>query len=119
MIHLKSIDLSLENCPTEEYYPFNLSIFQEKCRLGFISPVTFFTGENGTGKSTLLQAMAQKCRIHIWEGIEGTRFDSNPYEGMLFKFVTIHWTNGMVPGSFFDSEISKNFAQYLDEWAAS
>ena len=25
----------------------------------------------------------------------------------------------MVPGSYFDSEISKNFAQYLDEWAAS
>jgi predicted ATPase len=119
MIHLKSIDLSLENFPTWEYYPFNLSIFQEEYRLEFTSPVTFFIGENGTGKSSLLQAMAQKCRIHIWEGIETTRFETNPYEKMLFKFVSLHWGNGMVPGSYFDSEISKNFAQYLDEWAAS
>jgi len=119
MIHLKSFSLSVEKCPTREYYPFNLQMFQEKCRLEFISPVTFFTGENGTGKSTLLQALAQKCRIHIWEGIERTRFESNPYEGMLFKFISVHWRDGTVPGSYFDSEISKNFAQYLDEWAAS
>ncbi|MBT8356992.1 MAG: AAA family ATPase [Desulfobacterales bacterium] len=119
MVHLKGINLSLENCPTGEYYPFNLRIFQEECRLEFISPVTFFTGENGTGKSSLLQAMAEKCRIHIWEGIETTRFESNPYEGMLHKFVSVYWSNGSVPGSYFDSEISKNFAQYLDEWAAS
>ena len=119
MIHLKSIALSVEKYPNREYYPFNLHIFQEKCRLDFISPVTFFTGENGTGKSTLLQALAQKCRIHIWEGIERTRFESNPYEGMLFKFISVHWRNGTVPGSYFDSEISKNFAQCLDEWAAS
>ncbi len=119
MIHLKSISLSLEKCPTREYYPFNLNIFQKECQLDFSLPVTFFTGENGTGKSTLLQALAKKCRIHIWEGIERTRFDSNPYEGMLFKFISVHWRDGMVPGSYFDSEISKNFAQYLDEWAAT
>lgn len=119
MIHLKSIALSVEKCPTREYYPFNLHIFQETCQLEFFSPVTFFTGENGTGKSTLLQALAQKCRIHIWEGIERKRFESNPYEGMLFKFISVRWRDGKVPGSYFGSEISNNFAQCLDEWAVS
>jgi len=119
MIHLQRISLSVEKCPTREHYPFNLNIFQRKCQLKIISPVIFFTGENGTGKSTLLQALAEKCRIHIWEGIERTRFESNPYEGMLYKFISIKWRDGPVPGSYFDSEISKNFAQCLDEWAVS
>jgi predicted ATPase len=33
------------------------------------SPVTLFVGENGTGKSTLLQAVCRRCNIHIWEGV--------------------------------------------------
>ncbi len=119
MIHLKSVSFSLENSPTRSVYPFNLPVFNETRHLAFPSPVTFFSGENGTGKSTLLTALAEKCRIHIWEGIERTRYERNPYEGMFFKFIAVKWSNGSVPGSYFDSEISKNFATYLDEWAAS
>ncbi len=119
MTHLKSVSFSLENSPSHTVYPFNLPVFRETRQLAFSSPVTFFAGENGTGKSTLLAALAEKCRIHIWEGIERTRYDRNPYEGMFFKFIAVKWNNGSVPGSYFDSEISKNFAAYLDEWAAS
>lgn len=119
MTHLKSVAFSLENSPTHDLYPFNLPLFRETKKLEFSSPVTFFSGENGTGKSTLLAALAEKCRIHIWQGIEKTRFERNPYEGMLYKFIAVKWSNGSVPGSYFDSEISKNFAAYLDEWAAS
>jgi predicted ATPase len=119
MIHLNSVSFSLENSPTRAVYPFNLPVFNETRHLAFPSPVTFFSGENGTGKSTLLTALAEKCRIHIWEGIERTRYERNPYEGMFFKFIAVKWSNGSVPGSYFDSEISKNFATYLDEWAAS
>ena len=119
MIHLKNVSFALENSPLKDVYPFNLPVFRETERLDFSAPVTFFSGENGTGKSTLLAALAEKCRIHIWEGVERTRFERNPYEKMFYKFISVKWTNGSVPGSYFDSEISKNFAAYLDEWAAS
>ena len=119
MIHLQRVTISLENCPTKTAYPFSLPVFQETRELSFSSPVTFLCGENGAGKSTLLSALAEKCRIHIWDGDERTRCERNPYEGMLPKFIDVKWCNGSVPGSYFDSEISKNFAAYLDEWAAS
>ncbi len=118
-MHLKSISLFPEKGPTLSRYPFNLPLFHNTDKLEFTAPVTFFAGENGTGKSTLLKAIAKKCRIHIWKDEEGTRFDSNPYEDKLFQFMDVHWTDGPVPGSFFDSEIYRDFALYLDEWAAN
>jgi len=117
-MHLKSIRLFPEKAPTRTHYPFNLPLFHETEKVEFHAPVTFFVGENGTGKSTLLKAIAQKCRIHIWKDEEGTRFDANPYEDKLFEFMDVQWTDGPVPGSFFDSEIYRDFALYLDEWAA-
>ncbi len=118
-MHLTAVDFLLGKAPTREHYPFNLPVFHKTGCLNFSSPITFFSGENGTGKSTLLQAMAFKCLIHIWKGIERTRLASSPYENMLQRFISVKWSNGRIPGSYFDSEISKNFAQYLDEWAAA
>ncbi len=119
MIYLENVTFSLERSPTRAVYPFNLPTFRETGELTFSSPVTFFSGENGTGKSTLLAALAEKCRIHIWEDDERPRYEHNPYEKMFYKFIGVKWANGSVAGSYFDSEISKNFAAYLDEWAVA
>lgn len=118
-MHLESVTLFPEKYPTRSYYPFDQEIFHRTPKVRFSSPVTFFVGENGTGKSTLLRSICQRCGIHIWEEPEGDRFDKNPYENMLYRFITVQWANGSVPGSFFSSETSRNFAHYLDEWAAN
>jgi predicted ATPase len=118
-MHLKSINLNPEKYPTHEFYPFNLTIFQQTKCLDFHSPVTFFCGENGTGKSTLLRAISQKCKIHIWENFQTMRFVNNPYEDQLHEAVEVNWVDGEVPGSFFSSQIFHNFAQFLDEWAVA
>jgi predicted ATPase len=81
--------------------------------------VTFFIGENGSGKSTLLEAMSRACGIHIWREPERTRVNQNPYEGKFHHFLTVQWTDGKVPGSFFGSGIFRRFTQLLDEWAAA
>jgi predicted ATPase len=117
-MHLKQIKLLPETYPIEDQYPFNLSIFRITGSLEFTTPVAFFVGENGTGKSTLLRAIAMKCGIHIWEGMERTRAHHNPYEREMHNYITVEWTNGLVPGSFFASEIFRNFAVNLDEWAS-
>ena len=118
-MHLNKIRLIPEKYPTDEYYPFNLRIFHETRSIAFNKPVTFFVGENGTGKSTLLRAIAHRCSIHIWKGIERTRFEKNRYEEKLYQCIEVEWTDGIVPGSFFASEIFRHFAQNLDEWAAA
>ena len=118
-MHLKRVTLRPDRYPTRDCYPFNLDVFHQTKSIAFSSPVTFFVGENGTGKSTLLKAICRKCGIHIWRDEGRTRFENNRYEEDLYRTIDIEWTDGSVPGSFFASEIFQNFAQLLDEWAAA
>lgn len=116
-MHISSVTLHPEKYPTLDSYPFNLKIFQKSRSVDFTGPVTFFVGENGTGKSTLLRAICLKCGIHIWEEKEGLRFRQNPYEDSFCEFIDVKWTAGMVKGSYFSSQIFHDFARYLDQWA--
>ena len=45
----------------EAQYPFCLSIIKNLQEIEFSTQVTFFVGENGTGKSTILEAIAAKA----------------------------------------------------------
>ncbi|MBN1998772.1 AAA family ATPase [candidate division KSB1 bacterium] len=117
-MHLEMVNILPSLYPTKDYYPFNLKILEQTPSIKFETPVTFFSGENGTGKTTLLKALAQKCGIHIWGGLERARFNKNPYEETFHQVISVQWRNGMVPGSFFSSQMFRNFAQLLDEWAS-
>lgn len=118
MYHLKEVRLLSEQYPTKDYYPFNIDALRQTQRIQFSLPITFFIGENGSGKSTLLESLARRCNIHIWSGVERTRSVVNPYEETFFLYMEVEWTNGIVPGSFFSSQIFRNFAQLVDEWEA-
>jgi predicted ATPase len=118
MLHLKEARLRPDQYPTKDRYPFNLDVLRQTRKVAFSSPVTFFVGENGTGKSTLLEALARRCGIHIWSGEERGRAVVNPHERMLFLYTEVEWTDGPVPGSFFSSQIFRHFAQLVDEWEA-
>lgn len=118
-MHLKSITLHPDKYPTSDYYPFNLPIFHQTRRIEFTSPVTFFIGENGTGKSTLIEAITKKSGIHIWRSPRGLRYERNRYEKALHFFVTLQWVKGIVPGAYFSSETYRYFTRAVDEWAAT
>jgi predicted ATPase len=48
-------------------YPFNLPLV--RCLdIEFTSPVAFFVGENGTGKSTVIEAIAALCQLPVSGG---------------------------------------------------
>jgi predicted ATPase len=117
-IHLKSVTLKPETYPTRERYPFNLGVLQQTPRLAFDAPVTLFVGENGTGKSTLLQALAKACDIHIWRPSAGVRCEANPHENTLWQHLEVEWAGERAPGSFFSAENARFFAHLLEEWAA-
>ena len=116
-MHISSIILHPEEYPDVASYPFNLEIFRETRNIELTRPVTFFVGENGTGKSTLLKAICRKCGVHIWEETERSRFINNPYEERLAEHIEIKWTHGPIEGSYFSSQVFHDFARFLDEWA--
>jgi len=117
--HILSVTLNHESYPNGDHYPFSLPLFNQTRQIRFEFPVTFFVGENGTGKSTLLEAVALACNIHIWRAQESSRYRYNPYEKQLCRHLTVEWANGGVPGSYFGSEIFNDFRRSLDNWAAS
>ena len=116
-MHLRKTTLFPEKYPSKDCYPFNLPNLNTTRTVTFDNAITFFVGENGTGKSTLLRAIAHKCGIHIWEPEEGRRVQFNRYEHELYRYIGVEWVDGIVPGSFFSSAIFEYFASILDEWA--
>jgi predicted ATPase len=118
-MHIRNIRLIHEDYPTRDFYPFNLEIFQQTLSLPLTSPITFLMGENGTGKSTLLRAIADKSQIHIWESPQIRRIQQNPYEHLLHRAVELDWADGRVPGSYFGSQFFNHFTHLFEEWASA
>lgn len=61
MVHLKRVHYTAGN--QNEGYPYHLPLFNESFELSFEAPVTILAGENGTGKSTLLESIAQHAGL--------------------------------------------------------
>jgi predicted ATPase len=57
MIHLRQLSIRSDQI-NEGGYPFSVPAVQRISTIKFQSPVTIFVGENGSGKSSLLEAMA-------------------------------------------------------------
>jgi len=119
MPHLKHVLFEIQRYPDTDLYPFNLPLVKQTPHLSLDAPITLFAGENGTGKSTLLRAICRTCGIHIWEGERRRRYSRSPYEDNLHNYMEAAWSNGSVPGSFFSSDIFRDFAVALDEFAAA
>jgi len=64
---LKRISLLRERVEQWDLYPFTVPPIRKLTELEFKSRICFFVGENGTGKSTLLEAIA----VHYGFGREG------------------------------------------------
>jgi predicted ATPase len=116
-MHLVRVGIESERYPAEEVYPFNVPTLRNTEELVLRKPVVFFEGENGTGKSTLLEAITRKCGIHIWDKPKRHLAHRNPYENRLVDYINVAWTNGHVPGSLFRAETFHDFADFLDDVA--
>lgn len=116
-MHLRRVSIQSERFPATDRYPFGLALLRSTRELAFDAPVTLFVGENGTGKSTLLRALARRAGINIWQYDGGPALDPNPYADALAGYLGLEWRDGAVPGSFFASDLFRDFAQLLEEWA--
>lgn len=118
-MHLKKVTFNHSAYPTTEAYPFNLRLLRETGDIVFSKPVTFFVGENGSGKTTVLKGICRRCGIHIWQDEERKRYRFNPFEEELYRYLDVEWVDGSVPGSYYDSQIFQDFTKFLDDWAVA
>ncbi|WP_224771262.1 AAA family ATPase [Metabacillus idriensis] len=60
-MHLKRVSFVPDH--EKQEYPYGLPLFKESFTLSFEAPLTILAGENGTGKSTLLEAIAEQSGL--------------------------------------------------------
>jgi predicted ATPase len=78
-------------------------------------PVTFLVGENGTGKSTLLKAIAWSVGFGAEGGNRDQSFAENADGHALGRALRLSWRQKVSGGFFLRAETFFNFAAYLED----
>jgi len=88
-LYVKKISLKRNEIENFDIYPFNVEIVSNFEELHFISPVSFFVGENGIGKSTFIEAIAVACGLNPEGGTQNFNFDTKDTHSNLHEYLTI------------------------------
>lgn len=92
-----------------------IKFLSEVKKLQFTSNVTFFVGENGTGKSTLLEAIAVAYGFNAEGGSKNFTFSTNATHSALFKHIEIAKHQYAKDGFFLRAESLYNVATNIDD----
>ena len=88
-------------------------------KLKFSSNITFFVGENGTGKSTLLEAIAVAYGFNAEGGTRNFSFSTKDTHSELSEHITLGKRDYAKDGFFLRAESLYNAATYIDEVKAT
>ena len=83
--------------------------------LVFHRPVTFFVGENGTGKSTLLEAIAAAWGFNPEGGTRNFTFSTRPSHSALWRSLTLTKRGFARDGFFLRAESFYNVATSIEQ----
>ncbi len=117
--YLLSAELLGEKIEDKTIYPFNLPVVQFLEKLDFHEKVTFLVGENGTGKSTLLEAIAVQYGFNAEGGSKNFNFATRPTHSALEKYLRLaKGVRRPKDGFFLRAESFYNLASNVDDLEA-
>jgi predicted ATPase len=96
-------------------FPFIVPVIRSLSEIKFTAPVTFFVGENGSGKSTVMEAIA--CAVEsITVGSESVKTDKTlaPIR-KLARYFKLAWTKRTRKGFFMRAEDFFGYARSMRE----
>jgi predicted ATPase len=120
--YLKRLWLDAALIPDPDAYPFCLPFLRDGFEMAFDRAITIIVGENGVGKSTLLEGIAVLTGYDEAGGGKGYRpvDHSRAVEaqgGRLATALRAAWLPKITSGWFFRAESFFSVARYLDEAA--
>ena len=109
----------ITNSDNKKNYPFNMPIYKNGLNLKFNKPITFITGENGSGKSTFLENLAVEIGFNLLGGNKNHSYYNNKIQdnNELSNYMKLYWNLKTNDGFFFRAESFFNFVNYVDELA--
>ncbi|UFZ05885.1 AAA family ATPase [Bradyrhizobium ontarionense] len=120
--YLKRLWLDPDKIEDRAVYPFCLPFLQDDFELSFSRAITIIVGENGTGKSTLLEGIASLAGYDEAGGGKGYRPVDHGRAvermgGALGAALRASWLPRITQGWFFRAESFFSVARYLDQAA--
>lgn len=107
MPYLKSININTERTHP---FPYDVPAIKYAKAIDISNKITFLVGENGTGKSTLLEAIA--CRLQL-PHMDGSSYSKSSFDAAktLLPHLELTWQIERSVGFFFRAE---DFGDYLN-----
>lgn len=113
---LRWAELRKEQFPTMSEYPFNIAAIKQLDKLQFHPNVTYIVGENGVGKSTLMEAIAVACGFNPEGGTRNFTFSTRLTHSELHEYVRLaKGARRPRDGFFFRAESYYNLASNIDD----
>lgn len=112
---IRSVLILKENIRNQSQYPFCLPVFRNISEIKLHPHVTFFVGENGTGKSTILEAIAAARGFNPEGGTLNFNFSTRDSHSELHEYIRlVKGTKRLRDGFFLRAESFFNFATNVD-----
>jgi predicted ATPase len=110
------MELLRQRIPSFEQYPFNIGAIQHVDQLKFHPKVTYLIGENGIGKSTLMESIAVAWGFNPEGGTQNFTFSTQATHSQLHEYVRlVRGVQRPRDGFFFRAESYYNVATNIDE----
>ncbi|MGQ0542564.1 MAG: AAA family ATPase [Blastocatellia bacterium] len=117
--YLLEFVLEREKVSSFAEYPFSLPAISQLRSLPLHPKVTFFIGENGSGKSTVLEAIAQAVGLNPEGGTRNTLFSTADTHSILFENTLLIRSHKIPKDSYFlRAESFYNLASFMDDGRA-
>ncbi|MGC6429672.1 MAG: AAA family ATPase [Jejuia sp.] len=114
--YLKEIILNHDLISSYREYPFNIPIIKTLNSLEFHKDVTFIIGENGTGKSTLIESIALSLGFGIEGGTRNVQIKTHNNASSLFQHLKLIKSFQKPSDYYFlRAESFYNVATYMEE----
>lgn len=111
---LKSLDYSPVS---STQYPFSIGFLKKPLSIKFTTPITFFIGNNGTGKSTLLESIAKNIGLPTIGEYESNQDYTMAQLDKLAQSIKLSFLFRTKRGFFMRSEDVFGFKKKLDRIA--
>ncbi|HYW30299.1 MAG TPA: AAA family ATPase [Gemmatimonas sp.] len=100
-------------------HPFTLPILADALSLEFTTPITFLVGENGSGKSSVLEALAWNVGFGLHGGSRDHQFADDAEGHALGSALRLSWRQRSTDGFFLRAETFHQFSSGLEASGSS